>query len=95
MPFGRYKDYQVDDLPGNYLEWLIDNVDLWEPLRSEVYRQLYGCKDNVVAPDESKTKAIYRQLAQKWHPDRGGSTEAMQAVNEFYELLKRADDVAL
>ena len=39
-------------------------------------------------------KAQYRKLAVKHHPDRGGSTEAMQAVNnEYDELFPRLKDV--
>ena len=32
-------------------------------------------------------KAQYRQLAMKHHPDRGGSEEAMKAVNNEYDVL--------
>lgn len=32
-------------------------------------------------------KAAYRRLAKKLHPDHGGSTEAMQALNAEYESL--------
>lgn len=35
---------------------------------------------------------IYRHLATKWHPDRGGSNDAMSALNDFntaiLELIK-------
>jgi hypothetical protein len=31
----------------------------------------------------------YRQMSLRWHPDRGGSDEAMQAVNYGFELLKK------
>ena len=39
--------------------------------------------------DKSKLKKLYRQAAHRHHPDRGGSTEAMQRVNEAYALLKK------
>jgi hypothetical protein len=32
----------------------------------------------------------YRQLCLDFHPDRGGSKEAMQAINEAHERLKKA-----
>lgn len=32
-------------------------------------------------------KSAFRKLSLKWHPDRGGTTEAQQALNEFYEEL--------
>jgi len=33
-------------------------------------------------------KAAYRKACMKFHPDRGGSVEMMQAVNKAYEVLK-------
>ena len=38
-------------------------------------------------------KKAYRRLAMQYHPDCGGSTEAMQEINnehdELFEILKR------
>lgn len=39
-----------------------------------------------ITPDLVKT--AYRKLCSQYHPDRGGSTEMMQAINNAYELLK-------
>ena len=33
-------------------------------------------------------KAMYRKLAAQYHPDHGGSTEAMQAINAEWDALK-------
>ena len=39
-------------------------------------------------------KAMYRQLAMKHHPDRGGSDDAMKAVNnEFDTLFPKLKDI--
>lgn len=35
----------------------------------------------------NKYTSIRKKLAMKYHPDKGGSTEAMQAINEFYDEL--------
>lgn len=40
-------------------------------------------------PDEKSLKNLYKTLANKNHPDLGGSVEKMQAVNSAYELLKK------
>ncbi len=87
MPFGKYRGERVQDLPENYLNWLWENIDLREPLRSEVLSCLFG--DPPATVPEDALKATYRDLAKKWHPDMGGTTEAMQAVNEFYERLRQ------
>ncbi|MEB3360149.1 MAG: hypothetical protein VKK04_25715 [Synechococcales bacterium] len=36
---------------------------------------------------ESKAKAEYRRLAQKYHPDNGGTDEQMANVNRLYEQM--------
>jgi hypothetical protein len=35
MPFGRWRNLELEDLPQEYLQWL-RKIDLREPLRSEV-----------------------------------------------------------
>jgi hypothetical protein len=35
-------------------------------------------------------KRIYRELALKWHPDKGGSQSAMQAINDFFQMLEKS-----
>ena len=33
-------------------------------------------------------RMLFRNLALKYHPDRGGSPEAMRALNEFHEQIQ-------
>jgi preprotein translocase subunit Sec63 len=88
MPFGKYKGEWVEDLPESYLLWLIENVSLREPLRAAVWEALEGQgPEPDFLPQPQTVKSIYRRLSLKYHPDRGGSTEAQQALNEFYEAL--------
>jgi hypothetical protein len=88
MPFGKYKGEYIEFVPREYLEWLWDNITLREPLRSAVYRELHWEDDEPIyqLDKADRIKQIYRQLAFKWHPDRGGSNEAMQAINDFYVM---------
>lgn len=91
MPFGKYRGCPVEDLPEGYLNWLIENVDLREPLRTAVYDALerQWNTEPATMPAANNVKTVYRKLARKYHPDTGGSTQAMQAINEFYEELTR------
>lgn len=87
MPFGKFKGWPVDEIPEDYLNWLVENVDLREPLASAVYEALDQQNWCQMAPAPDNVKSIYRRLSLKWHPDKGGSTEAQQALNEFYQAL--------
>ena len=48
---------------------------------------ILGMEPGTVA-DELSVKTAYRRAAQKYHPDKGGSTEMMQAVNQAYAMLQ-------
>lgn len=92
MPFGKHKGRDLSDVPDDYLDWLFFDIELREPLKSAVHREITkrdGLNYTPAAPDAGRIKQIYRTLAVKWHPDKGGTTEAMQAVNEFYEALRQ------
>jgi hypothetical protein len=90
MPFGKYRGVEIDDIPFSYLDWLWNNVNLGKQLRYEVAKALFSpnptdCVDVISLVD---IITVFRKMAFKWHPDRGGTNEAMQAVNEFYEELR-------
>ncbi|RKZ24931.1 hypothetical protein DRQ26_06760 [bacterium] len=90
MPFGKYRGLPVTDLPPSYLRWLWENIELREPLRSAV-REALGLEGSgplSLSVEPATLQGIYRRLALKWHPDCGGSNEAMAALNEFYEELR-------
>ncbi len=51
---------------------------------------------NILKPDgvtPSAIKLAWQRAASRYHPDKGGSTEMMQAVNEAYETLCNAEDL--
>jgi hypothetical protein len=54
--------------------------------REESRRQFEAQIDPV--PEPSLVDRWYRQLTLKWHPDRGGSTQAMQVINHAHTLLR-------
>ena len=95
MPFGKFKGLELADLPNDYLEWLVGLGDLREPLRSEVERE-YRWRTGVDAIEPSSVRdaateivsAGYRVMATRCHPDHGGDTRAMQAVNNARDWLR-------
>jgi hypothetical protein len=40
MPFGRYRGCPIEEIPGDYLAWLLDTVELRPWLRGAVHREL-------------------------------------------------------
>lgn len=43
MPFGKHRGREVNDLPKNYLQWLIDNVEFTsQRLEDAIYKALDG-----------------------------------------------------
>ena len=93
MPFGKYRGYAIDDLPPSYIQWLRENVQLREPLLSEIYRVLFGSRYEVAPPQTDMVKAVYRELSRKYHPDIYGEQGHMAqcAINEFYERLSQRE----
>ncbi len=102
MPFGKYRGCYIGDIETGYLQWLWHNAELYGELRDAVYRELKNREARAeffescgasgasgAGIDARQVQRIFRTLAFKWHPDRGGSTSAQQALNEFYERLKQ------
>ena len=97
MPFGKYKGLPLSAVPDDYLAWLIDECDLREPLKSAVEAEVEARMAADEADDEPQPGLMtvqsiagdwYRRLATEFHPDkRGGSNEAMKAINRGRELL--------
>jgi hypothetical protein len=95
MPFGQHKGLPLEQLPNDYLDWLVSLQNLRKKLRvgvdAELERRLFlqdhpGCI-NPRLVDEIVGAGL-RSLARKYHPDSGGSTERMQAVNVCADWIK-------
>ena|SRR5215213_2758939 len=87
LGFGKYGDRELEDVPEDYLIWLIDNskqkVRFYE---AELARRDMA-KEATMGMTEKIIRAGFRALATKLHPDAGGSTKAMQELNATYETL--------
>jgi hypothetical protein len=88
FPFGKYKGFLLRDIPTTYLAYAIETFDLpdelMDGLRSEMVDRL---ELGNYKSDFNKVQSIYRQLSKRYHPDAGGTKEAMQAINDFRSAL--------
>ena len=104
MPFGKHKGLELCDVPDNYLDWLL-SIDLRPRLRRQVESEVQARRfsgrsvdEPEDEPDEEEEsssdlqgliRAWHRELVMKYHPDRGGCHEAMIAINDACERLRR------
>jgi hypothetical protein len=58
-----------------------------EAIENELLRR-EGMEQAAPQSWENRVTQVFREMALRYHPDRGGSTEAMQAVNDYYQRLK-------
>jgi hypothetical protein len=93
MPWGKHRGLRLDQVPSGYLAWVVEESDADDWLVSAV-RQVLANRFSRTAPTCGRCErlavewpSMYRRLALAVHPDRGGTTEAMQAVNAFDELV--------
>ena len=99
MPWGKYKGEDISEIPDSYILWLnfsasySGNALLKDKVMEEVEirfsnklpKRVYS-NENAITP--GSLKKIYHQICVEYHPDRGGNTVAMQAINSFYQKLK-------
>ncbi len=100
MPWGKFRGQDIGDVPSSYLAWLVEECDLRPALATAVRAELadrfaepcLACRLRAQQPPSRLPAGLidswYRQLCLRWHPDRGGSTAAMQAVGDAYDLLR-------
>jgi hypothetical protein len=106
MPFGKYKDRPVAELDDSYLTWLYSLDDLREPLRTWVkvefiYRFQTEHEDDATQPPPARASELiesgFRALARIYHPDVGGTDQAMcellEARTWLMGVIKSRGDV--
>jgi len=102
MTFGKHKGKELDEIPDSYLLWVLEKAESAPALLKAAIRRHLGIEDPFQArpppppPPRSGPMVTadmvarwYRTLAMKFHPDRGGSHEAMQALNAARDALMR------
>src|SRR5690606_36506550 len=91
--FGKHRGKPLEEIPLDYLHWFYVNCENASPyLRVEIGRILREREhDQSEQPSTALTTDVasrwYLRLAVEFHPDRGGSHEAMKAVNRGREVL--------
>jgi uncharacterized protein (DUF3820 family) len=93
MPFGKHKGTKLEDIPKHYLLWVLDHCVFKSPTLKGEIEKILGLEvapTHGPRPSVEDLKPVYRRMASKYHPDRGGSTEAMVAVNEFWDEISKA-----
>jgi hypothetical protein len=88
FPFGKFKGTYIDDIETSYLIYALENFDMKGDLYNAI-KLVIASRFNINPPTVKNVnfKSIYLTMAKRFHPDKGGSNEAMQAINEFYYLL--------
>jgi hypothetical protein len=99
MPFGKYKGWPLWDVPGDYLLWVLRECARLRPgLRLDIQAELRSRvaaagpetppPGNTLALTSALIRTWHREMVLRYHPDRGGSHEAMQAINDAHDRLK-------
>ena len=100
MPFGKYKGQPIADLPLDYIEWCLDNLELRPALASafeariaERHRPELQFPLRVDGKDipllRELLKAGRRTVAKVYHPDHGGDLQTMQRVNHIIDVIQQ------
>jgi hypothetical protein len=97
MPWGKHKGVDVTEVPESYLRWALENASNISPTLKEAIRHQLGLPPEVtngeataliLAKVDEAVREAYRQASVRHHPDRGGSAQAMAAINDFRDRLK-------
>ena len=90
MPFGKHRGRRIEDVPEDYLCWVLDNCENISATLREAIVDVLDLGSRSAGSAELSVDVAnvwYRRLALEFHPDHGGNHEGMKAVNRGRELL--------
>jgi len=91
LNFGKFKGYELDDVPTSYLAFLLDAEFVKDDIKAECLEVINYRYSEFELSQKSISKTLidnaYRRLVMKHHPDKGGNHYAMIAINEFKDIL--------
>jgi hypothetical protein len=103
MPWGKYRNWNLRDLPDDYLHWLWSSAQNVSPiLRAAIEREYeYRIEAKSLRPPvemgaddiglyRELIQAGYRALSMKYHPDKkSGSADVMLHLNLLVERIRK------
>lgn len=99
MTFGKYRGRHINDVPVDYLQWCINNIDFKDRKLEQAIEDFLDELDDPKPEYSDKdhheellyvVNQWYKKAALELHPDRGGNVIAMRLVNELvHELRER------
>ena len=87
MPFGKYRDRRIVDIPHDYLKWVIETVENLDPWVEAAIEQRLSPPETTALSTDVLRRAR-RVFAAKLHPDRGGSRAAMSLANQVIDWIE-------
>jgi hypothetical protein len=79
----------LEKISEGYLRWVLDPRDELPPALRKAIRARLGLERKATAEWSAFLRQWYMQMSRDYHPDRCGSTETMQAINEGYDRLRK------
>lgn len=87
MPFGMHKGKRLEDVPEDYLFWVLDHCEPQPGLLRAIEKRLDLLDKPGTALSASIVGPWRRKLSFEFHPDTGGSHQEMKVVNRAADLL--------
>ena len=98
ISFGKHRGKLLTEIPVGYLRWVLANCSSVSPALRDEIRYVIQADDSAEEPTALVIPTLvgswYRKLAAEFHPDKGGTHEAMKAVNRCRDVLLEMAGVA-